>query len=172
MWLWRSVRPLRPMRLLRSLRLQKILMGVKSFSVWSKWKCWFFETIGITEVIEASEFITLNVIFEAFEVICILISVIWWQILSIFFIKTIEQNNKYSICIWKIFCWRLWRPASTFKIHSNCCESNGEALWICQCLFFLSTCWLSGILRPLKKHILRWNTLYIPYIREYCAWRG
>ena len=126
MWLWRSVRPLRPMRLLRSLRLQKILMGVKSFSVWSKWKCWFFETIGITEVIEASEFITLNVIFEAFEVICILISVIWWQILSIFFIKTIEQNNKYRSCIWKIFCWRLWRPASTFKIHPKGWKSNGQ----------------------------------------------
>ena len=32
-----------------------------------KKKCWFFETIGITEVIEASEFIMVNVIFEAFE---------------------------------------------------------------------------------------------------------
>ena len=24
--------------------------------------------------------------------------------------------------------WRLWRPASAFKIHSKGCKSNGEAL--------------------------------------------
>ena len=28
-------------------------------------------------------------------------------------------------------------------------------------LFFLSTYWISHIFSPFKKHILRWNTLYI-----------
>ena len=58
------------------------------------------------------------------------------------------------------FYWRLWRPASAFKIYSKGCESNGEALWICQCHFFLSTYWFSDILSTFKKHILRWDTLY------------
>ena len=55
---------------------------------------------------------------------------------------------------------RLWRPASAFKIHSKGCKSNGEALWLCYCLFFLSTYWFSDIFGPLKKLFLRWDTLY------------
>ena len=58
------------------------------------------------------------------------------------------------------FYWRLWRPASAFKIYSKGCESNGEALWICQCHFFLSTYWFSDIFSPFKNLLLRWDTLY------------
>ena len=59
------------------------------------------------------------------------------------------------------FYWRLWRPASAFKIYSKGCESNGEALWICQCRFFLSTYWFSDIFSPFKNLLLRWDTLYV-----------
>ena len=57
-------------------------------------------------------------------------------------------------------CLRLWRLSSKFKIHSKGFESNGEALWICQCLFFLSTYWFSYILRPFIFVIPNRNTLY------------
>ena len=62
---------------------------------------------------------------------------------------------------WEHFYWRLWRPASAFKIYSKGCESNGEALWICQCRFFLSTYLFSDIFSPFKNLLLRWDTLYV-----------
>ena len=46
---------------------------------------------------------------------------------------------------------RLWRPASAFKIHSKGFKSNGEDLWLCYRLFFLSTYWFSDIFIPFKK---------------------
>ena len=68
------------------------------------------------------------------------------------------KNAKFLTSVLR--CWRLCRLSSAFKIHSKGCKSNGEALWLCYCLIFLSTYWFSDIFSPFKKHILRWNTLY------------
>ena len=57
------------------------------------------------------------------------------------------------------FYWRLWRPASAFKIYSKGVRSNGGVLWICHFLIFLSTYWFSDIFSPFKKLLLRWVTL-------------
>ena len=71
----------------------------------------------------------------------------------------ITKNAKFRTSVLR--CWRLCKLYSKFKIHSKGCKSNGEALWLCYCLIFLSTYWFSNIFSPFKKHILRWNTLYI-----------